>query len=265
MSRIIISTLCIIILSLAAASCSGTGPVHPAADNGILDLRHWNFSHDGPVALSGEWIFLWKRLLTMNEMKSPVPLKGNVYPVPARWYYNTLKDGRTIDRRGYATYILRVKINPAGKNSIVKIYNQTIENAYTLYYRDLATGKLKLLLKSGTVGTDRNNSRAIRIPAGTTFRINSDFDLYLLVSNFQSNVVVNEITMGTVNQVESLVNKKKILDLISIGFLAASALSYFIIFFLRRKEKAPPVAGPFLYNHCFSNSPPRQVSSTSLS
>lgn len=52
-----------LVSSALIAAAGFTSENRPAARNGILDLRSWDFENNGNIELNGEWEFYWKNFL----------------------------------------------------------------------------------------------------------------------------------------------------------------------------------------------------------
>lgn len=58
--KILLTTL---LLASIPLGCTGSTPEIPQVHQGVLDLRHWDFTRDGPIEINGEWHFWWEQLL----------------------------------------------------------------------------------------------------------------------------------------------------------------------------------------------------------
>ena len=93
---------------LLVATCVAGLPAfaQPAAVDGLLDLREWDFVEDGPAGLVGEWRFYWQELLPPNCRASHT---GALQTLPDGWT-GQIWDGRELPGIGHATYCLRVRL-----------------------------------------------------------------------------------------------------------------------------------------------------------
>lgn len=94
------------LLLFAVLSTAGCGPSAgqkaPEAQQGVVDLRNWNFAKDGPVRLAGEWQFHWKQF--SEEVKAQT---SPVFVRPGPWN-RLVHNGHEIGAVGFGTYQLRV-------------------------------------------------------------------------------------------------------------------------------------------------------------
>lgn len=91
---------------LAACHPAHSGKTQPAAVNGVLDLRQWDFEKDGPVIINGEWKFYWNRF---ESDIGPGDSPGKI--LPGAWN-SFVFEGKPIGGIGYATYRLRILLPP---------------------------------------------------------------------------------------------------------------------------------------------------------
>ena len=91
----------------------------PQPQQGILDLRDWDFSHQSIINLNGEWEFYWKQLVSCEDFSYNI--KPDAYiKVPSYWRGYQVK-GESLSGMGYATYRLKVKTGQAGQRLGLKI------------------------------------------------------------------------------------------------------------------------------------------------
>jgi len=108
MIRVLFSIISI--YSICFAIGCGPKDTPPQAEKGIINLTAWDFERDGPVRLTGEWAFYWKRLLEPREFKGDTtPVPTGFMTVPGFWNDFTA-NGRSFSGNGYATFHLKIKI-----------------------------------------------------------------------------------------------------------------------------------------------------------
>ena len=129
-----ISTRILLTLALLLIPFSLLGSVKkeiPIAQNGILDLRDWNFQKDGTVELYGHWQFYWKEFLSPSDtLLGKHPGFTGFMPIPGHWN-NYLVDGNPISGEGYATFALIVRLPEDAENLALKLID--IQTAYRLF------------------------------------------------------------------------------------------------------------------------------------
>jgi len=105
---------CCVIVCFFLCSCvlNTDTEVAPKAVKGVLDLSNWDFDKDGPVDLSGEYAFYWNQLIYPQVFSSGrAPEKSGFIAVPGFWH--TFKSEKLhTTAQGYATYHLRIIVNP---------------------------------------------------------------------------------------------------------------------------------------------------------
>ena len=98
---------------LLACAPPYSGARMPVAVKGVIDLRTWDFTVDGPVRLDGEWEFHWQRFAG-DISKSE---RGG-YIRPGAW--NSFSSGTPIGGQGYATYRLQVLLPPGQRSMAIR-------------------------------------------------------------------------------------------------------------------------------------------------
>ncbi len=93
----------------------------PIAQNGTLDLSHWNFDNNGKISLDGEWTFYPNQLLSPSELTHVSALKSFALKVPGCWE-NAELDRQMADQ-GAGTYQLIVKTDGRTPMYGIKITN----------------------------------------------------------------------------------------------------------------------------------------------
>lgn len=115
MYRLIKSCFLLVLLMLtwAISGCQASySPEEPKAANGILDLTGWDFAHNGPVELNGDWEFYWEQLLTPEDFRGEGSnLNKHLISIPRSWNSYEI-DAQPIAGEGYATFRLKVLLPP---------------------------------------------------------------------------------------------------------------------------------------------------------
>ena len=104
-SRIINLKARFIVSSPLIPAAGFTSENRPAARNGILDLRSWDFENNGNIELNGEWEFYWKNFLPPDTPPEEYPSPSSLISVPGPWKSTVIGD-ETLSEVGYATYRL---------------------------------------------------------------------------------------------------------------------------------------------------------------
>lgn len=138
-----------LILSTLWAGLSAALTQRPLAVDGVLDLRGWDFRHNGQIFLEGDWQF-WR-----DRLVSPVEIAGGTTPppallgVPGRWT-NQRVDGALLHSEGIGTYHLRVLL-PKDAPPLAMRHNQRF-----VAWDVLVNGERAI--HAGTVGPDADRT-----------------------------------------------------------------------------------------------------------
>ena len=105
-------TYCFVLFVVCAmAGCaSGQGEMSPPrAQNGMIDLRSWDFARHGQVSLDCELEFSWNQLLAPGDFAAARPDDLGHITVPATWN-RQVWNGIQLPGRGFGTYRLTVLV-----------------------------------------------------------------------------------------------------------------------------------------------------------
>ena len=72
---------------------------------GVLDLRNWDFDHQGPVSLSGMWNFYWNQFVDPSTLANASAIAE--IKIPGTWVQARSPSAAT-KGIGFATHTLRV-------------------------------------------------------------------------------------------------------------------------------------------------------------
>lgn len=217
------------ILILTSTGCS-TISFAPRAEQGVLDLRNWDFAKSGIILLDGEWDFYWNRLLNYSDFKDNQ--ENHFVIVPETWD-NYAMNQTELPGKGFATYRLRVQTNLA-KGTLLALRLKTVSSAYQIFIDDT------YLLGAGTVSTDAKGEKGSYHPQSGIFPVpNKEFDIIIQVSNFHyaRGGLWDSLSLGQVEQIHNYENMLVGRETFLIGVLIIIALFYMAIFFLIRELK----------------------------
>jgi hypothetical protein len=192
--------LTISLLPLAAA-CHLVVPqkLAPEAVGGVLNLSGWDFVTNGPVNLSGEWEFYWQQHLEPQDFaRSNPPPRTGFIRLPGYWNGYEV-DGKKLSGDGYATYRLRVQLNPANRKLALRLLEKS--TAYSLFLDGEKVGTV------GVAGKNRQNTVPHHSPQIVDFKVESDpLEIILQVSNFhhRRGGIWEVIQMGSEQDIRSL-------------------------------------------------------------
>ncbi len=207
----------------ATTGCTKMNSPLLRADSGKLDLSGHDFKAGGTVSLDGKWTCYRSRLFTPEDLKNDVAAKPEFTLVP--------EDTQT---KAPSTY--RLSINLPASDNMLGIYISTFRSAYRIWING------KLICSNGEVENDNG-----KYPIGKENII--DFfenktgiaDIVIQASRFST----SDIQIGekpdilNIQFLEYLINLPIVFIVIFMGFY------HFLLFILRRKEKA------FLYTGIF--------------
>jgi signal transduction histidine kinase/ActR/RegA family two-component response regulator len=206
----------------------------PTAQQGVLDLRDWNFVEDGSVNLDGQWAFYWKRLLTERDFReTALPASTGWMKIPSAWNgFDTGEERLSAD--GYATFRLRVHLG--GRDNDLAFKLPEIAAAYRLWIDG------KELASNGTVGSTAQQMTPRYLPLVRDFSANTDWiSIVLQVSNFHESRggIRHPILLGEEQQIRKSRERKIALELFLFGSLLVMALYNLVLFGLRPEERSP--------------------------
>jgi signal transduction histidine kinase len=105
----------------------------PQANQGVLDLTHWDWRQDGMVKLNGEWEFYPNQLLTPQNFTETKHTPARFIQVPSVWNGVSTDDGQPMGAWGYATYRLTLKLNPATDVPSLALRTLAIRSSNRIY------------------------------------------------------------------------------------------------------------------------------------
>ncbi len=227
MRKLFLSIICLFLLFFLVSAKNKI-----IVQNGVLDLRTWNWQKDGIVSLTGHWEFYWKKFYSPGFFKdtSVVYTKHFAF-VPSLWN-KYIPVGQNSDGGfGYATYHL-VVLCPATKEQLaLKFF--TIESSYRLFVNN------KEMLNVGHAGTTAEATIADLKPSIVNVQPeNNKLDIVIQVSNFNNSRggIWYFNKLGTASQIHSdFIRNLSVALLAAGGFLLAGI--YYLILFLHFRDR----------------------------
>ena len=218
-----------------------SGPLPPQARKGVLDLRKWSFTDNGPVSLQGEWDFFWAEQRDSSK-EAPWAEAPLTFSVPSFWNGARLQNGSTIGGAGFATLRLRVLLPDEGAPTEYGAFLHESLSAYRLVVNR------KDILQSGSVGTTAQDTRfSYNLPAQGRFLAEKEVVLYLQISNFyNARGGPNEAALlGLGSQIRDTVRFLRHADFFTAGIIVIIGLYNLTLFMLRPADRAPLFFGLF--------------------
>ncbi|MCB2293381.1 diguanylate cyclase [Clostridium algoriphilum] len=227
LSIIILASILYIIFSLNKLTVPNTSS-NINSKNGILELSNWDFNKTGYTALSGQWKFYWKQLLSPNDLitSSHVP---SYIDMPTAWN----KYNKNYDANGYATYSLNIKLNSKYKNTLLGISVPSMLSSYKLWVNG------SLFSSNGVVGTTSSTEIPKSVPITSYFMNNSEqVNLVLQVSNhnFRDGGIRDKIYLGTESQMMSKREASIALNFFYFGVLLITGLYHLWLYFFKTED-----------------------------
>ena len=236
LSNYSIRILLIPLLTFICLLTSGCGEqqIPPRAEKGILDLSGWNFDHNGPVRLNGEWEFYWGRLLKPDDFSgTTLPGMTGFFNLPGYWNgYDS--DGKRLKGNGYATFRLKVRLTPGQEVMALRLEDQA--TAYRLWVNE------RLVLWNGVVGKSRDTATPqYLVKISDLGRALQRLDVVLQVSNFHRNVggPYRPVSLGAESQIRERQTLLWAIDLVAFGILVIIGLHHVFFYTLRSRDPAP--------------------------
>ncbi|MCU6710377.1 ATP-binding protein [Paenibacillus sp. J5C_2022] len=216
-------------------------PVKPMAEHGELDLSNWRFGSDGAVRLDGQWALYWEELLTPHDFeKLDVSRREPMYAnVPNIWSsYN--RDGKPLSGEGYATYRLRVRLNPSAIPKELALKLPTMSTACRLWVNG------EELAQCGTVSRDKESASPRFAPQSLSFPVQSNrLDIIVQISNYSYNSggMWYAMNLGLPEQISAYRDIGLSLDMTLFGIFLFMGLYHIFIFSQRRDMKTALLFG----------------------
>ncbi len=218
----------------------------PKVENGILDLRDWNFAKDGIVSLDGEWEFY------PNEFLRTVPLwdtdrikidaEKNFIQVPSKWE-SFKKNGESIDKFHFASY--RIKILLPNADNYLSIHLPSIGASYSFFVNGV------LIANAGNPARIKEEYIPAYNQGVFDFQYDQeDIEIIVQAASFDyqnGSGLWEPLLLGLSSNINVIARKNAIIDAMTIGTLLIMALYHFSFFFIRRKEASAFFFGLFCF------------------
>jgi diguanylate cyclase (GGDEF)-like protein len=221
LSVMILTSLLYVLFSLNKLSTYNTIS-KISSQKGILELSNWDFNKDGHTALSGQWEFYWQQLLTPEELATKAPAPSYI-EMPMLWS----KNNKNYDSNGYATYSLTIKLNHKYKNDLLAIRVPELFSSYKLWVNG------DLLSSKGVISTEKAYEIPKILPTTNYFVSNSE-ELHLVLQisnhNFRDGGAIDEIYLGTSDQMSSKREASIALEVLYFGALLVMGLYYMYLY-----------------------------------
>lgn len=202
---------------------------------GILDLTDFDI-HTKTTPLIGEWEFYW------NEFLDPSQKSSNLkYVFPRPW--NQMEaDGKPLSRKGFATYRLNVILSGPADDLVLQV--PLLHTAYRLYVDG------ELVHENGKASPDPNIHKPSYKTQILSIKPKSNrFQIQLNISNYSHRIcgMKEIIHLGTFRQINKEYQRKELLTLLGVSWLAFLGAFNICLYYLRRDLKRSLYLGLFCF------------------
>lgn len=196
------------------------------ARNGLVDLRNFDFTKNGHIALSGEWKFYMRHLIPAENFDRTIDEPGDLVSFPMTW--NEINKSRK-PSDGFGTFHLRILARQ-------QEYAFELPHFYTSY--TFRINKV-MIASNGTVGTSASSSAPQWRPQTVTYTPSSDtLDIVIQVSNFYHGKggIRENILMGLPSDL--LFKRELAVDsnLVLCGGLLLISFMFIVIYFIVKRD-----------------------------
>ncbi len=202
-------------------------PTPPKAARGLLDLREWDFSKHGPVALNGEWEFYPRRLLSSADFSAGELPQIGYLPVPFSWNGREV-NGRAMGGSDFGTYRLRILANTSADDVALRI--GSLGTAFELDVDGMTRERV------GIVSADADHAFPETRPR--VLPVSFHREIILRISNHHHDLggFWEPMLLGNRADLTYKWNQEGGFELLIIGSLGILCLYHLIFFSLRRSE-----------------------------
>ncbi len=235
----------VLIMLLVTTSCSMgySNRDRPVAVKGAMDLRDWDFSRDGPVHLSGEWIFVWNRLLHPHEVTARGQQEEYMV-VPGIWNGRVVS-GHSLPGHGCASYLLKIvlplRAGAAGREKLgIKV--QDLGTAYSLFVNGLPAGAGGIVGESPEKASPGYWPDVVEAAPGS-----GAMDILLHVSNYhhRKGGAWETIVLGPLPVLHDMRERNLARDFFLFGSIFLMGAYHLVLFSLRKKDRSHLFFGIF--------------------
>ena len=190
-----------------------------------------NFEEHNYIEMSGEWGLYWNKFLKPEK----VPDNPSTFVSFPHIWMGSEMNNETLPGEGHATYTLKIKVNEESLSTHKGLYVPLISNASKLWING------KLVSQIGEIGMSSKDERPTYNPQVITLDLDKpEIDLVLQVSNYSSRNggIWGEFLFGNAEELRSMAEKRMLKEMFIIGGLTFFGFYHFVIYILRRKDRA---------------------------
>ncbi len=230
-----------VLFFLAVAFLDGTfaAQKQPMIKKGVLDLGGWNFDHDGPIRLDGEWEVVWESLDTPGKgdgLKSASPAYTTI---PAPWS-KSKPEADFLDATGAATLRLVIKNCPTAEQLALRLTN--VYNSWALWENGSKVGQSGKPALKVDDEIPRMSSMVVPLQTGrNTSDGLSTLELVLQVSNhhYREGGVISSIRLGPAYVMQEQQNSGVGVAMFFAGCLFIMVIYHVVLYLFRRRSSWP--------------------------
>lgn len=198
----------------------------PMAEEGVLDLRNYDFRGQGTLAVKGEWQFYWGKLI---DPLGPPDTSGILVVVPSAWHQ--LKgEVPGISSKGFASYRLKILLPGDLANLAFRFTDVFSGSGYYVNGRNIGF--------NGLPGTNKYQAVFGHTPTIHVVPVrDSVFDLVVHVSNFEhrSGGIRGTIEIGTPMQIMSESAERQYHDYFLLGAFLVIGIYFMGLYLMRAR------------------------------
>ncbi|TQV78249.1 diguanylate cyclase [Exilibacterium tricleocarpae] len=215
-------------------------PATITAEQGTANLGNWDFTHQGPVSLSGDWLFFPGQLHTPASFLQTLQTTGGAgrapqtLPVPATWnkLYRHQSSHPLAQGRGYGTYAL--KLTGTGHSSLGLVQQPACTSSRSYFFPASAPSS-QPVSTLGHVAATAPQSLPHQQPVFSALRTRPGAPHYLLVqvANFDHRLggLCRAVYLGTQQQLFDLQLQRLIGQGLTIAIIFSMTIYAFAIYF----------------------------------
>ncbi|MEI3611269.1 hybrid sensor histidine kinase/response regulator [Pseudogracilibacillus sp. SO30301A] len=200
-------------------------PDHPHAEEGVIDLSHWNFTDKETITLDGEWEFYPGEFINFGLEKN---VASGFTTIPGHWK-NPYKE------INYGTYRLKVLLPTTDNESEQKNYGlifKDIESAASVYVNG------QLVTETGRPSdTIHQYKSKLGISKGYFHTANDEIELVVHVANFEKAFeggISNTVKFGLGNAIDREISFTTITQLMVVLILLVHSAYAFSLYMMGR-------------------------------
>ncbi|NQX45884.1 response regulator [Paenibacillus tritici] len=213
---------------------ANTASEHPEAQQGVLDMRGWDFGDSPTIRLDGEWEFFPGQFLTSEDAGGQAPASRNYVQVPGDWS-GGFPEGEQ-SSLGYGTYRLRILVDPSQPEPY-GFWIQRIQASSSIdinEQKETSFGKL-------AVSREDYLPKAVSYTAAYENPGQQEIVLLVRAANYDHPLeggIVRSIRFGSQAAVDSARMYSIGFQLVTFVIMLLHALYAGILFFFNRRQKA---------------------------